>query len=255
MARFANHLAPKELHDQRAPFTIHGANFRNALTLATQLRNENAVAALTQSLAAFAQHSRDFSSAARLFEALAASLATEGQGREAAPYHQLGIIAQEQRDFATAERWYLKSLAIEEKQGDEHGAASTYHQLGRIAEEQRDFATAERWYLKSLTIVEKQGNEHAAAGTYHQLGALAFAQNQFESAAEQCLKAIIAFSKARDERYTKMALSSFVRCLHSADSSVRQKLRERWQTAGLERLANLAELEKKSLQQPVTQNL
>ena len=72
-------------------------------------------------------------------------------------YHQLGIIAQEQRDFPTAEGWYKKSLAIKEKQGNEHGAATTYHQLGRIAEEQRDFTTAEGWYRKSLAIKEKQG--------------------------------------------------------------------------------------------------
>ena len=57
-----------------------------------------------------------------------------------AAYHQLGMIAQEQRDFASAEQWYRKALAIEEKQGDEHGAAITYHYLGSIAQEQRDFA-------------------------------------------------------------------------------------------------------------------
>ena len=67
-------------------------------------------------------------------------------------YHQLGMIAQEQRDFAGAEQWYRKSLAIEEKQGNEHGAAITYHQLGRIAQEQRDFAGAEQWYRKALAI-------------------------------------------------------------------------------------------------------
>ena len=60
----------------------------------------------------------------------------------------------------------------QEKQGNEHGAATTYHQLGMIALEQRDFAQAEQWYRKSLAIhqnIEKQGNEHGAATTYHQL--------------------------------------------------------------------------------------
>src|SRR5208283_103231 len=41
-----------------------------------------------------------------------------------ANYHQLGMIAQERRDFASAEQWYRKALAIEEKQGDEHGDES-----------------------------------------------------------------------------------------------------------------------------------
>ena len=47
------------------------------------------------------------------------------------------MIAQDQRDFAQAEQWYRKSLAITEKLGNEHGAASTYHQLGIIAEDAR----------------------------------------------------------------------------------------------------------------------
>ena len=90
----------------------------------------------------------------------------EKQGDEhgaASTYHELGIIAHEQRDFASAEQWYRKSLAIKEKQGNEHGAACTYHQLGMIAEERRDFASAEQWYRKSLAIWEKQGDEHGAA--------------------------------------------------------------------------------------------
>ena len=78
-----------------------------------------------------------------------------------------------QRDFHTAETWHRKSLAIFEKQGNEHYAASTYHQFGRIAQEQRDFATAETWYQKSLASFEKQGNEHGAASIYHQLGRIA----------------------------------------------------------------------------------
>ncbi|GJL74981.1 CHAT domain-containing protein [Nitrosomonas sp.] len=70
MGRFADHLAQKELHEQRAPFYYHGANFHAALPLAKALGMSEAVAALTQSLAAFAQNNRDFQSAKRLFEML-----------------------------------------------------------------------------------------------------------------------------------------------------------------------------------------
>ncbi|MEI2783447.1 MAG: tetratricopeptide repeat protein [Candidatus Competibacter sp.] len=110
-----------------------------------------------------------------------ASSAIIQQG-EAAAYHQLGRIAEERRDFAAAERWYQQSLAIKEKQGNEHGAAITYHQLGRIAEERRDFAAAERWYQQSLAIKEKQGDEHGAASTYHQLGRIAEERRDFAAA-------------------------------------------------------------------------
>ena len=66
------------------------------------------------------------------------------------------------RDFNAAETWYRKSLAITEKQGNEHIAASTYHQLGIIAEEKREFKMAKAWYKKSLEIFEKQGNINGA---------------------------------------------------------------------------------------------
>jgi Tfp pilus assembly protein PilF len=75
-----------------------------------------------------------FFTAGVIFERLATLANNLGEAeREAAAYHQLGMIAQERRDFASAEQWYRKSLTIEEKQGNEHGAALSYHQLGTIA--------------------------------------------------------------------------------------------------------------------------
>ena len=116
-----------------------------------------------------------------------------------ANYHQLGMIAQERRDFASAEQWYRKSLAIKEKQGDEHGAAIAYGQLGTIAQEQCDFASAEQWYRKSLAIFEKQGNEHSAAITYHRLGMIAQEQRDFASAEQWYRKSLAIEEKQGDE--------------------------------------------------------
>ena len=62
----------------------------------------------------------------------------------------MGIIAQERRDFASAEQWYLKSLAITEKQGNEHGAASTYGQLGILAGLHEDYPAAGQWLVRCL---------------------------------------------------------------------------------------------------------
>lgn len=70
MGHFAEHLAPKEFHVQRAPFFIHGANFHYALSLAITLNMTGHMVALAQSLAIFAQNNRDFQGAARLFESL-----------------------------------------------------------------------------------------------------------------------------------------------------------------------------------------
>ena len=119
LGQLADAYAPKPLHEQRVVFHLHGANFHYALSEAERLGMETHVGALTQALAAYAQNTRDFAGAARLFERQAEhSKATGSQKSEAAAYHQLGRIAQEQRDFAAAEKWYQKSLAIEEKQGE-----------------------------------------------------------------------------------------------------------------------------------------
>ena len=183
MGRLADALAPKKLHEQRVPFQLFGASFRHASSHAEALGMQTAVAALVQSLAAYAQNTHDYRAAEELFHQYADVKRTQGDAKgEAGAYHQLGMIAQEQRDFATAETWFKKSLAIFEKQGNLHDAASTYHNLGAIAQEQRDFATAETWFKKSLAIKEKQGNLHGAAITYHQLGMIAQEQRDFATA-------------------------------------------------------------------------
>ena len=201
-AALADWLAPLELHQQRIPFQMHGANFYYALGEAERLGMNDHFAALTQSLAVFAQNTRNYATAASLFERLAKhdEHLNDLEG-EAAAYHQLGVIADEQRDFAAAEAWYRKSLAIKEKQGNEHGAASTYHHLGIIAEEQRDFAAAEAWYRKSLAIREKQGDEHGAASTYHQLGMIAQEQRDFAAAEALYRKALLVWEKLDDEHH------------------------------------------------------
>jgi tetratricopeptide (TPR) repeat protein len=201
MGGFANQLTPLELHQQRIPFHLHGANFYYAGGEAERLGMDEHFAALTQSLAASALNARNYATAASLFERLAKHHEhhdhLEG---EAAAYHQLGRIAQEQRDFAAAGAWYRKSLAITEKHGNEHGAAITYHQLGMLAQEQRDFAAAEAWYRKALPIWEKLGDEHHAAGTYHQLGVLAEDQRDFAAAEAWYRKSLAITEKRGNER-------------------------------------------------------
>ncbi len=143
------------------------------------------------------------------------------------------MIAQEQRDFAAAEQWYRKSLAIEEKQGNEHGAASAYHQLGRIAQEQRDFAAAEQWYRKALAINEKQGNEHGAASTYGQLGILAGLQERFEESGQWLIRCITAFARCNDQHEAARNASNFMVTYRNAPAHTREKLAARWHEAGL----------------------
>jgi tetratricopeptide (TPR) repeat protein len=201
MARLADDLAPRQLHEQRVPFHLHGQNFHYALAEAERIGMSTDMAALTQSLAAFAQNNRNFAVAQRLFERLAAYEGSAGHPKvEASAYHQLGMIAEEQLDFGAAEQWYRKSLAIKEKEGDEHGASITYHQLGMIAQKQRDFAAAEQWYRKSLAIEEEQGNERGASITYHQLGMIAQKQGDFPAAEKWYGKSLAIKEKQGNEQ-------------------------------------------------------
>ncbi|MBN1508702.1 MAG: CHAT domain-containing protein [Sedimentisphaerales bacterium] len=233
MGRLADALAPKELHEQRPYFHIHSANLHAALSLAESL-DSVAFAALTQSLAAYAQNTLSFDTAERLFERLAEHDRVRGNSKvEAGAYHQLGIIAQERRDFETAEKWYLKSLEIKEKQGNEHGAASTYHQLGRIAQERRDFDNAEKWYLKSLEISEKLGNEHGAASTYGQLGIIAALQGRFVESAKWLIKCVGTFRNCRDAHAVARNTRNFVLALDAAAEADKAQMLKLWQEAGL----------------------
>ncbi len=200
MGSLADALTPKELHQQRWAFHVHGANFRCALRHAERLDMHEDFAALTQCLGSYALHTRDLKGAEDLFTRLAkhhADLAQ--QEHEAAAYHQLGRIAEERRDFTEAQKWYLKSLEIAEKEGHEHGAASTYHQLGMVAQGRRDFAEAEKWYLKALPIFEKLGIEHGAASTYHQLGYLAQERRDFAEAEKWYAKSLAIKERLGDE--------------------------------------------------------
>lgn len=200
MGRFADNLAPKPLHEQRFPFTLHGGNFHHALALAQAFDIDWAVAALIQCFAACALNTHNYAESSRQYVNLANhhKQRREAEG-ETGAYHQLGIIAQEYRDFKAAEQWYEQALTISEKHGNEARSAMTYHQLGRVAEEQRDFKAAEQWFKQSLALKEKYGNEHDLSSTYQQLGRIAHEQNNFSLAEDWYKKSLKIKEKHGDE--------------------------------------------------------
>jgi tetratricopeptide (TPR) repeat protein len=200
MSAVADHLAPLELHQQRVTFHLHGQNFYFALAEAVRLKMSTPIAALTQSLAAFAHNTRNFAAGIGLYKRLAADreLLDDPEG-EAAAYHQLGVIAHEQRDFAAAEQWCRRALAITEKLGIEKHTGSTYHLLGNTALAQGNFGAAEQWYRKALVIREKQRDEHGAARTYHQLGYIAQEQGDFTAAGQWYHKSLAIEEKHGNE--------------------------------------------------------
>jgi tetratricopeptide (TPR) repeat protein len=189
MGRLADALSNRELHDQREPYHLHGQNFYHAREQAERLGMADHVGALTQSMGAFAHHSRNFADATRLYERMARNRTQAGDlDGEASAYHQLGNVALFQRDFPTAKTSYFKALKILEKTGAEERMANTYHQLGMLAGDQQDFVAARDWYNKCLEISEKFGSGKHLAATYHQLGFVAQNLGNFAEAERWYLK-------------------------------------------------------------------
>ena len=84
------------------------------------------------------------------------------------------------------------------------------------------------WYKKSLAIEEKQWNEHGAAITYHQLGIIAQEQRDFPRSADFYLKALKTFADANDPYSLLITIRSYARLLHDAAGTERNQLRETW---------------------------
>ena len=82
-----------------------------------------------------------------------------------------------------AEEWYKKSLEIDLRLKDKHGAAQTYHQLGMVAEEHRDFEQAEEWYRKGIAL------DPTFPRVYRRLGDLYYERNDFAHAYPNYIKA------------------------------------------------------------------
>ena len=99
-----------ELYDR---LDMHGFANQRVAQLSTGMKQKVSIAALTQSLAAFAQNNHDFQEANRLFETLADhNKRYQDDNGLGSTYHHLGMIAEAQHDFDRAEQWYRKSLAI-----------------------------------------------------------------------------------------------------------------------------------------------
>ena len=231
--------------EEQRDFQAAKSWYMRVLELCETVDDESIPAITYHQLGRIAQEQRDFDAAEDWYRKSLTIKEKLGDEHGAAiTYHQLGMIAQEQRDLDAAADWYRKSLAITERLGDEHGAASTYHQLGMIAQKQRDFDAAADWYRKSLAIKEKLGNEHGAASTYHQLGSVAQEQHDFDAAATSYLRAIVILARSHDPSSTTIAIGSFIRMLHAADTPLQATLRRRWEEAGLDALITLETWEK-----------
>ena len=183
-------------------YNINLINFYHARQLAESLEMNMGLMTLTRSLAYYAQESRQFSEANRLYQDLLGRREMQDGEERAMVYHQLGVIAQEQWNFESAKTWYEKSLEVYEENCNKLFTAYTYHQLGTIAQWQRNFVLAKKCYLKSLKIKIKYEDEEGIANTCDQLGVLAWEQQDFKLAKKWCEESLKIWKKHGDKRRT-----------------------------------------------------
>jgi len=93
-----------------------------------------------------------------------------GEDEASKAYSGLGIIAGRRRDLDAADEWYRKSLEIDERSGNECGAAKTYHNLSLVAIDRRDFEAAEKWLRKSIHIAGEAGRRNRRLGKLPAIG-------------------------------------------------------------------------------------
>jgi hypothetical protein len=105
--------------------------------------------------------------------------------------------------------------------------------LGNLDLERRDFAAAERWYQRSLAIEEKHGNEHGAAITYGQLGIIAGLQSHFVESGRWLIRCIMAFANQHDSQGAERNVHNFLIFYRQASPDDQAKLRQIWEEAGL----------------------
>jgi tetratricopeptide (TPR) repeat protein len=191
MAKYADHFAPKPLHEQRSFLSSHRSNVSYATRLADEHEWKEEEWILTKFLMSSAFNLSLFKVAERRGKQ---NLEIRDQLDEAPAddkiYRQLGRIAQERRDLDKAEEWYRKSINFKKRLGDECEVAKTYHNLGKVAQERRDLDGAEEWYREALEVFEQLGNPRFLAMTYNQLGITAQERRELEKAKEWYYKSL-----------------------------------------------------------------
>ncbi|TEU16717.1 MAG: tetratricopeptide repeat protein, partial [Anaerolineales bacterium] len=84
--------------------------------------------------------------------------------------NDLGSLYQDKGEWERAIEYYERSLAIDEKVGDEHGMSPTLNNLGSVYRDKGEWERAIEYYERSLAIDEKVGDEHGMSPTLNNLG-------------------------------------------------------------------------------------
>jgi signal transduction histidine kinase len=109
---------------------------------------------------------------------------------EADAYNDAGVVKYRKGDYNTCKEYYLRSLEIRQKIGDEVGVASSLGKLGALYQKLGDLDKALDCQLKCLSIQEKLNNSVNIAMTLNNIAVIHSNQKQYRKAIGFASKAL-----------------------------------------------------------------
>jgi tetratricopeptide (TPR) repeat protein len=117
----------------------------------------------------------------------------------AATFNNLGVVYQDKREWERAIEYHERSLMIQEKVGDAHGMAATFNNLGNVYQDKGEWERTIEYYERSLAIKEEMGDAHGMAVTFNNLGEVYRAKGEWERAVEYYERSLAIKEKTGDE--------------------------------------------------------
>jgi tetratricopeptide (TPR) repeat protein len=118
-------------------------------------------------------------------------------------YNNIGVVYDEKRDNVNALKYFLKSLDIREKLGDQGGLADSYTNIGFMFSLQSNselrrmginsinrYSKALEYYYRALKIYQTLGEEKGVAIVYINIGKLENQRNNFAAGINWCKKGL-----------------------------------------------------------------
>jgi len=168
------------------------SSYNRTLVLAKKCGLENQVALVYKNIGRVYLEQGKISDAERFLKMALFSCEKTGDFYlEAMIYNDLGIVFTF-FDSGKARDYYLRSLNISKKIGDEDGVAAIFNNIGALYQREIELEKAMRMFEEALRIWENLGKRQATIIPYLNIGEIYFNQNNFE-------KALYYFFKAKEK--------------------------------------------------------
>jgi len=118
---------------------------------------------------------------------------------ESALANDLGLLYKDKGECDQAIEYYGRSLAIDERVGDEYGMAPTFNNLGLVCHDIGEWERAVEYYKRSLAILEKVSDKHGMAAIFNNLGLVYHDSGEWDRAIEYYERSLAILEKVGDE--------------------------------------------------------